>query len=526
MSTPWTVERPYTVTDRFTSVTTRAFAKVFRFDKAPLAIVGQVDATHLQGAGAVVAMTHVKGMGTASGTWTLAVKPGSVDFEKEVSVGDWVSLWWTRDGRKIHGTLGNIDDIRRGTRVVNGATVNVFMVTGRDIGKVFERVEVWFDEFKGTQSNLGGERIGARMEHVPYGSPDKVVAAVIDAFMQTDGNIGGVFRWPIGLESLGDHFTNACLFRVGGTKLDAARKLANGDLTRIGVVSDATIPFAAPAIRDRRSFLRGERAAEINLFQPRNGTRLSDSLAEWSNEILNELFYDVHVEDDSLSPVESPHPIVTVRERPFVNAVLGSQSPWFRLPTITLRRHELGDMDLGHSDNERVNLFLIYGIAGLQASTDNYVLSPPAYDLEDVRRHGLCRWERSTIFTGLGDAGDGFTWSGEIADWHSLVTSWYSPNHLWLNGSIMVKTILPEARIGYRVVVEGEKASERTQAYVENVRTSWAFPAGGTTTLGVTRGFRGSDAELVTMVQERTAAFQRAAVLGNSTAALAKPSGG
>jgi hypothetical protein len=90
-----------------------------------------------------------------------------------------------------------------------------------------------------------------------------------------------------------------------------------------------------------------------------------------------------------------------------------------------------------------------------------------------------------------------------------LITSWYGLNHEWLNGSVNLSFLLGEARAGHRLLIQGDAPEDQTQAYIEGVSHSWKFPTGATTSLSVTRGFIGTDVQLIEAVASKEAKFDR-----------------
>lgn len=480
---------------RYLSHTTRVFARVYRHRGAPIDLIGHVEHGHAHGAPTVLEAHINKTISAPSGTWSLTLhSPHKFAMTEEITNGDWISIWWQRGDKIMHGMLGNIDGIRRSRRVVNGATTVTWTLNGRDAGKVFEVAEVWFNEYVDFGSNVGGKIFGKRMGFIPGGSPDRVIENLLDAFLGGTGNVGGAWRWPRGLaERFGEFFSQALKMRIAGTTESRPTTITVGDSLVLG----------------GSGLLRGEIIDELSLFQPQPGTKLHDMVTRYSNPILNELFYDSYIEDDAESPPDRPKPMVYLRERPFVNTIDGANSPWFRLPTVRVRRSEITNEDLGSNDAERINLIMLYARSTTMTTYDQYAAYPPIIDEADVREYGLRRWERQIDFAGVGSKGDGTSWGDEINTWIKLVTSWYGLNHAWLNGSVNLPFILGEARVGHRLVIQGDAPEDQTQAYIEGVTQSFRYPSGGSTSLAVSRGFLGTDSELVDEVAYNALRFAR-----------------
>lgn len=476
---------------RFQSYTTRCFARIFRFGGAPVDVTGLVEHGHVEGVGAIIAGATNKQVGAISGTWNLTIHPSKdFDFFREVQAGDWVVIWWQRNDRRFHGMLGNIDGLRATSDVVNGATVETVTMSGRDAGKILEMAEVWFNEYVDLGSNVGGKIFGKRMNFIPGGSPDRVVENLLDAFLGAEGNVGGAYRWPAGLrERLGSFFVQGLKMRVLG---------------RTG--KNETFDVGDGAILTGKPLLRGDLVNQIALFEPPVGTKLAGMLQQWSNPLLNEMFIDSYVDDDSESPVDAPKPMLHLRERPFVNILAAQKSPWWRLATTRVFRREIKNLDLGTSDQERVNMIMLYARSMIMTAEDQYAAYPPVFDAEDAKNYGLRRWERSIDFAGVG-SGDVISWGREIEEWIQLAASWYGLNHQWLNGTATFGWLLAEARVGQRLVIEGDNDADRTQAYIESVAHAFRYPNAPSTTLGLTRGFKGTDTALVAAVVDKAKRF-------------------
>lgn len=505
---------------RFSSYTTRCFAKVYRFDGPPLDLIGHVEHGHNNGKPTIVNASTMKSIAAPSGTFTLTVRlnPHSFDIHEEIKNGDWISIWWQRGDRKLHGMLGNIDGVRRLRTVAGeGATSEEYVITGRDVGKVFETAEVWFNEYVKFGSNVGGRIIADRFNYVPGGTPDRVVENILDAFLGAAGNVGGAWVWPQGLEHFGTYFAQGLRMFVGGSRGGKYRRaiytpkveVTAADLDAIAAAED----FGTVGTRPSSPLCRGELIDEVSLFQPEPGTKIHDMMTRWSNPLLNELFYDIDVR----TPFEAPRPLVVLRERPFVSTLfdLGETSPWFSLPTVYVSRDEMYADDLGSNDQERINLIMLYARSSTMTQMDQYAAYPPTIDLDDARKHGLRRWERQIDFAGVGSTGDGGSWGEEIATWEDLLKDWYGLNHAWLNGSATFKFLLAEARIGHRLVIEGNGEDDMTQAYIESVQTSWSFPSGAQTVLSLSRGFIGTDQQLLEAVRQRAARWKRPGLIGD-----------
>jgi hypothetical protein len=476
---------------------TRCYVTIHRHKGQPIELVGRQTLRPLQGGPvALVAAQHSKSMSAAAGQFSITIKQGSLDIRREILTGDWVVIHWTRNGRPLHGMLGRIDTVRRVRRAAEGATAEDWVISGRDFGAIPEMTQIWFDEYTNYETNVGGQILGARMDFNVEGHPDQIVARIMDAWLGSGPArpgivVGGTWAWPKSLGYLGDFFADGVNFKIGFAGAAPLNAVAG-------------VSFLGNVLPN----LRGIAVNEGALFNPNPGTFMQSLLMQYSNPVLNELFYDSLTDENGSKP-EKPIPAVFMRERPFVNASEGMGSPWFKLPTWHLPFDAFGDdFSTGTNDAERLNLFQLYTSGTGMVNFDQFVAYAPSYDRESIKLHGLRKWEKQTLYSAVDNAGN-LSWFEELAKWHTLVSSWYAPNHLWLAGSASVPFAMPEVRIGHRLIVGNEHHGAREQYYVEGVTTSWRYPNKPTTAFQLTRGYDGEDEGMVEMVREEYERYER-----------------
>lgn len=506
---------------KVTQLHTRVRARVYRHDADPIEFVGDVDTAKPS----IVGVSTSKSL-AGVGTFTLTMKaPRRFLVSEEIQSGDWIVWWWEINGRAYHGTFGPITNVGRSRTSVGGATAVEFPVTCADFTRVIERTQVWFDDFSDYETNVGGKITGSRMGYTPTGSPDAVIENVLDAFLGKSGIIGGAWVPPRGMDWIGEYFVQGLKISVSSTLGGADQPhFVGGDHSLLSTKLRNGVEVLAPGT----PLLRGEVfGPEIAMFNPAPGTMLMQHVAGLSNDLLNEVFYDVLTEAEDLGAlnVAEPVPCISVRERPFPNQTDGLSSPWWKLPTVRRARNEglLSD-SVTSSDDERINLILLYGSSLGTGVLDQYALHPPSYHRNDIARHGIRKFERSTPFAGFGESPSGTTWTKELETWCSLVASWYGLNHRWLAGSMSFAGVIPDARVGRRFIVDDDNDEEREQFYIESVAHQWRYPSAGSTSVGVTRGWRGTDEALVGAVADRAAGFQREQRGGEQAVVVEGPS--
>jgi hypothetical protein len=307
------------------------------------------------------------------------------------------------------------------------------------------------------------------------------------------------------------------------------------------------VPFNA--IKGSDAGLRGAYYNEPQLWTVGEQT-LHQTLSQWTNPLLNEWWYDLlppdaympkhglngflkqktiirsgklpsrpedlFVEDDQIGAGEVVNTTQSltsdsarsfgdiaaiIREKPFPTKDAKRDSMWFSLPTWVVPTWLCEDIDLGRSGDQRFNLFELLADFGVGPQQEQAAFSKPQWDRNNIATHGLRSFSQTTRFFSNNSAGLG-AWFEERSEWLQLLVDWYGPNPYLQQGTILIKTALPEIRIGHRVILTNGTPSDDIQLYVEGTDLIYQAPtqtagAKATTSLLVTRGFRGSDEELI-----------------------------
>jgi hypothetical protein len=200
------------------------------------------------------------------------------------------------------------------------------------------------------------------------------------------------------------------------------------------------------------------------------------------------------------------------RERPFPTGELGSDSMWFHLPTWKVPDWLLLQSDLGYGGASRFNLFELLASFGVpQAEQAAY--ARPRWHREDIERRGLRPYSETTKYVAQGRGGMG-QWYAERDTWLDILRDWHGPNPYLRQGRLAAKVLLPEIRVGQRLIVDAGDPSDSEQFYVEGVSGNWRAPtqtagASGMTTFTVTRGYVGSDSQLLASTEKMTDVYKR-----------------
>ena len=278
------------------------------------------------------------------------------------------------------------------------------------------------------------------------------------------------------------------------------------------------------------------RCQDPHIFNPdQMGRKLWDTLTEFSNGVLNEMWTDLApdpADREGASPVNDPvtgrripvrqsrglTPALYLRERPFPTRVpfIDGRGRYDALPTFDLFPDDIKDRDISKGGGaNKYNFWLLDG-SGFQsrsvamwaqiqdsrgAESQGAPGGYPIYDLDSIRRHGLRRWTQSTKFLPLLDRDVGEIAYAVSGLWLNMCHDWYVVAPLERSGTITTSRVMPWIRVGMRVR-EQTRSGRRIIYYVESVTHKSSYPQAGSTTLTLTRG-EPEDRDFLEEVYER-----------------------
>jgi hypothetical protein len=411
----------------------------------------------------VISCRTTKSLG-AEGTFTIDLKePRGNGLLERLVDDDWLDVVCNVNGARHHVMRGQIADFRANEGVSGGATTNLITITGRDFQRVLgTRSKVWYNQWRGENA---GQAETLRIFDVPgiVLPPDETVQTILFGFLSSLTRLGrAAWRLPSSIPE-GANLSVEEAFRF----------------VAAGFTNDP----------DRISI-------DLQMMSP-TGQTLWDLAMEWSDPVFCELFTDLvdRSTSEQLIPERVWSPDTTAmgilfRDRPFISEELGLQSPWFRLPTAIVQPQEIVGGSVGRGGAERFNAFFVtpnmqyMGAQGID-------LAGPFWSPADIEKHGLQRLDVQSHYTPRGISEPDQAMSTycrrmrkRAADFHVL-----NP-YLW-NGSLVLSHVRPDIRIGQRVRIPGSSPNKTRTYYVESVEHDMGFP--GVTTLGVTRGWHGTD---------------------------------
>jgi hypothetical protein len=428
--------------------------------------------------GTILSCDTSKSLGSSAGSFALTVKPSTSalvpDLRELLIDDDWVDITLFRHGRPFHTLRGLVEAVELDESTVGkGATSRTFTLSGRDHGAVFDKTKLWFNQVAGEIAAWSALQIQEGNKAI--GAPDQLVEKLLFDFL--------------------------------GAQEDASR--ANWVLPTNMPGAQTTFPQTVVFANtfDRQDPFRTTVSAQF--MQP-DGEGIWQLAQEYSDPLFTELFTDLaadtagtqFVADEESSPGESEL-AVFFREKPFVTVAKGTQSAWYQLPLLEVPKQHIGSKRVATSTSDRYNAYFVhpqyYQETGLTRE-----LAFPLWDEEDILIHGLRPFNvESRYSTSEADIiGMATTLRERVRDWHCLGPYFGS-------GTIKLNRFYPDARIGTRLRIPNESEELQEDYYIESVDQTWRQKAGGRTTLGVTRGWRGGDANYRLTLGEIAARYKQ-----------------
>ena len=411
-------------------------------------------------------------LGGASSQWSITVKEGKRHHIRglfdELVDDDWVDISFFRFGKRWHVLRGLVEDVRRSEQSGLGrGTSRVWTISGRSFGAIWEKTPIWFNVYADEQvSGSVSQRVFRSVENA-LGAPPEAVEGFLYGFLRELGGVGrATWTMPKGMPGVGATF----------------------------IESLNTNYFGYP----NRPKLT---AINSNWLCPSGN--LWSLAKEWSDPMFNELILGLYNRDDprpdlNLEPgkelqVGDSKMFVILRERMFPTLTAGRNGPWSKLPMWVIPRQMVVSLNVGKSGMERYNAFFVAPQVVQEAIPEAGIdFAQPLWDPGDILRHGLRRFDIVSKYTSP---------EADLAGVSSLqrlkVRDWYCLNPYFLSGSLDLAIGLPDIRVGVKLRIPGRSSQEDDETYyVESVNHNWAFGSGIKTSLGVTRGWVGTEEKL------------------------------
>lgn len=442
--------------------------------------------------GGVISVTAQKALGGPSGSWVVEVKPlvwspefdGGQSWDEVILDGDYVGIDIVKNGEVEHVLAGRVDTVNVSIGVDgDGSPKTTIRIGGRDIGHGAEDAVIYFNPYDPLHSNVEGlgmvKALGEKFKIT--GSVDEIIPNLL-----------------VTLAGSGD-------VMYGSAALVPAR-VAGDNPVKWSDLVDIQRGVSAKL----RGFLHVP-----NILSIGNGPSVWALAAQYANDVLNEMWLE-----SEARPGGHYGGLLNLRERPFENLTDKDKSPWFtKLEEVVVDFATVSDVNVGRG-KDRVNHVLVLGELPGAFGGDVMALTPPAVNLESIKRHGLRRYERTTPYFAFrvedGTEPDLISWATEYSKWTRLVTEWNAMNHLYWQGVLTIREVRTDVKVGRKLVLtggppngypswpqDGGDPKKAMTFYIEAVEQTWSdgeTPVAATR-VQITRGMA-EDQRLPTLQKE------------------------
>jgi hypothetical protein len=390
---------------------------------------------------------------------------------------------------------GLIDEVRKQVSVTGtGATSVTFSITGRDFGKIWEQTPVWFSVQ--ALENVHGHVAARVFTTLPDSTDSQVSQDSLIIKSPAAAVRGYLFGFLEELQGFGR---------------------ANWDLPRT-VPNTVNEKFLDSLYYNLAGFSDLPKRQAIDPSFINAGGTLWDLAKEWSDPLFTELFVDLFVQGSQAlqtieAPIEDTVMTVVFRDKPFPivsdlwTGDKGKDSQWFKLPEFIIPREVIRQENLGRTGMERFNAFFVTSPLYQELLGGNAIdIVAPLWDKQDIRTHGLRRFDVQSkygIARNLARTDPNKkSLLNLLEEQREIIRDWYAINPYLKNGTLELGVGMPDIRIGSRGRIPGAKSENEDETfYIESVSHNWSFGAGTKTSLGVTRGWRGTDSQLLATLQ-------------------------
>ncbi|MAD95952.1 MAG: hypothetical protein CMB99_01360 [Flavobacteriaceae bacterium] len=368
--------------------------------------------------GPVLSFNTHKRIGDPVGTWEVALSGYVVGGEHDgdpwldiIDDGDWVVIDVYRNGKQQGVMIGRVADVSLAIAPGGtGAGEVTITVNGNDVADPLQATPVYWNPYDSMNDNALGFDVASKAD-IFKGRADEIIPAVIRATMGRGGLFGSHLQTPEGF-----------------------------------VASETKPPFWMDMLDLSSAVVDGLRGETIpNLITSESQPSLWGWISDWRNPVMNEMWVDTTSQVGATRKA-----YLHLRERPFVNAKDGSQSPWFSLPTREVKATTLSSVAVSKGLN-RVNHIMLVGELMPEFGKDAYGIYRPIIDKESIRKYGLNRLEESTQF--FDDVGGDTGFGSEYLEWLDLIISWNCLNHDYYQGQITIAEMRPDIRVGQKVAI-------------------------------------------------------------------------
>jgi len=477
----------------------------------------------------IFSVTTSKSLDKPAGTFNISLFP-TQNWKEKISPGDWVCIYFynqleTGDSVNIDTRnlimLGNVDRVSRNlNKNEDDDKIQLrYEVAGRNFGKAFEDMNIWFDPYANQENILDVALRTAGLEFI--GNPTKQVSQLLDVFMGPGASFSTgkttplrQFRIPKELSNLFGVANISLVKDERGFTLEAFEEFAiSKDEPVLYDIINKNIEPGLPGFRAR------------NVISAEDNGNLWENIQRASNDIVNEVYLEeVRQSDGSARPtiVLRPRPINTpFFDEQFGNEIEAKDALNGKFKTLqNLADDEVGSYvqisggeilfeNLGKDDHSRFNMFWILSNRAQQHLKSIYsnlrgrnIIGNPFVQRESVNRYGLKKFHKVYEFDMVSSTSvKGGEPQSAVKLFKAFMVQLYDQNfanHLYETGTIETTGVL-EAELGKALRILPDKGASTPERifYIQGYEHEWKFQNTWRTTFSVTHGqFKTDDSNI------------------------------
>lgn len=435
----------------------------------------------------ILSINTNKDINSPSGVFSIKAAP-SKNWKKLVRNGDWIMIFFSKDGEKRLRMLGNIDRVSR-TKEIDAETGSMavrYMIYGRDFGKVFEKTNIYYNPFL-PQNNPAIIDTIFRKEGITFsGSPNEIIEQLLSVFLG-----GGIQS----IEILNQWFISD----------DLKREVLKSE-TNEG--SDSNVRFYDLLDFAQIEAVQGYKAYEsISVLSG----FLWNLMKQNSNPAINEFFTELRYDKET----KITKPTIYLRMIPFsdqdftvpeTEVTNDEIKKFIDLERVSITDDEIISEDVGESDHVKFNFFLITASGRPfhnEQMISNFAISDeiPKIDEDSIKKNGLLLRTDSTEFAFLATGKRGELSFNILRAWNRLMTHWFENAHKLESGTMVINGN-PDIFVGKTLEVNNNFLGEKYLYYIEGYQDNWEYPGLWTTSVKLTRGRKLTENEDLKIIED------------------------
>jgi hypothetical protein len=471
---------------------------IFNIESSPIYLDGQTQ----QSDNPSILSAQIQNAFGSGGSFQISLKcQNGVNLLELIEDDDWVDIELGRNGVYYHVMRGLVDEVRQSISVSgSGATSSNYLIAGQSFQKIWAQTPLWFSSK--LAENLGtGDKTTQLFQYLQgtlRNVPGTIASFLFDYTNKVAQDGRSSVAMPPGMPGVKRNF-------AGSWRQDETH-FSDQDAPRVNILRNNFFPSqniwevasqwsdpyfcemftdilpAVPSRPSGRPVDIGGTPQFINAASAISALGLSSPIAPLG------------------LPINRTAMTLVIRNKPFINmsfnnsSRVGMASDWFSLPMYSIPKQHIVATDLGKNGYERANAFFCASLiqnGGNDAPTND--LAVPSWSVPDMRVHGLRTMDTVTRYQAASTGLPGFDANALQRRLRSRLRDWYMANSTYQSGTVTLGRGYPEIHIGTRLRLIGNTEAEQKTFYIESVAHSYSAVQGLRTTVGVTRGYEGTD---------------------------------